>query len=80
MNADGSNQQQLTTSGEDSSVAWSPDGTQLVFASQRLERLNEFEHFADDIYRMNADGSDQVLLTSGTGGEDYHSPVWVVIP
>jgi Tol biopolymer transport system component len=80
MNADSSNQQQLTTSGEDSSAAWSPDGTQLVFASQRLERLNEFEHFADDIYRMNADGSDQVLLTSGTGSVDYHSPIWVVIP
>lgn len=35
MNADGSNVQQVTKTGNNTSVGWSPDGKRLVFASRR---------------------------------------------
>jgi dipeptidyl aminopeptidase/acylaminoacyl peptidase len=56
MNADGSEQKNLTESaGHDFSPNWSPDGTRLVFRSHRTGNA--------DIWMMNADGSDPVNLT-----------------
>jgi TolB protein len=59
MNSDGSNPTRLTSPqrGSDSSVqpAWSPDGRQIVFASDR--------NGAADIFTMNADGSNVTALT-----------------
>jgi Tol biopolymer transport system component len=80
MHADGSNPQQLTNTGSDSNAAWSPDGTQLVFESRRDDRISRLGTSATDIYRMNADGSNQVRLTSGTGIDDYDNPTWVLVP
>lgn len=59
MNPDGSNIQQLTHLGPDTSAnwpAWSPDGRQIVF--------NEFPppDGTAQIWAMNADGSDQHLV------------------
>lgn len=62
MDADGANVQQLTDNDvEDTWPAWSPDGSQIAFAS-------EYE-----IYVMNADGSNQVSLTPGETG---YAPAW----
>jgi Tol biopolymer transport system component len=46
--------------------AWSPDGTQIVFASMRNSNK--------DIYVMNADGSDVRRLTHGAAAD--WKPVW----
>ena len=67
MNPDGSDLTRLTNDpGWDGTPAWSPDGAQIAFASERLG--------SPVIMLMNADGSDQRALTEST----YASlmPVW----
>jgi Tol biopolymer transport system component/DNA-binding winged helix-turn-helix (wHTH) protein len=60
MNADGTQQKQLTTgSSDDGSFAASPDGRFIVFASNRTG------HF--EIWRMNTDGSALIQLTNSKG-------------
>jgi Tol biopolymer transport system component len=59
MNADGSDMKQLTNLGPDSAAyweSWSPDGKQIVFV--------EFNppDFIEQLWLMNADGSNQHLL------------------
>ncbi|KXK53959.1 MAG: WD40 domain-containing protein [Chloroflexi bacterium OLB13] len=67
MNADGSGKVQLTAnSADDLDPRWSPDGTQIVFASNRDGN--------DEIYRMNADGSNVVRLTNNP--VDDREPAW----
>jgi dipeptidyl aminopeptidase/acylaminoacyl peptidase len=67
MNADGSNQTNLTkNSADDTNPAWSPDGRQIAFVS--LRDGNE------EIYVMNADGSNQTNLTKNPAGDGC--PVW----
>lgn len=63
MNADGSNQTQLSTSGvtEDQVPDWSPDGRKLAF--ERGDSPN------GRIWMMNADGTHAVQLTSGPGDD-----------
>jgi len=65
MNADGSDQTRLTfvlpsvpgaTDGQDLWPSWSPDGTKIAFASTRDDN--------DEIYIMNADGSDQTNISN----------------
>ncbi|MDQ3645600.1 MAG: DPP IV N-terminal domain-containing protein, partial [Actinomycetota bacterium] len=72
MNADGSNQVgPLTSEGSNSFVGdWSPDGTQIVFHSNRDGNF--------EIYKMNADGSDEVNLTdnAATGANRDMYPTW----
>jgi Tol biopolymer transport system component len=66
MNADGTNQKNLTSDGYN--PAWSPDGTKIAFCS--VSGRNS------DIWVMNADGSNQTRLTE-TGawnGESAWSP------
>jgi Tol biopolymer transport system component len=58
MNADGSEQTQLTTAGDGPPV-WSPDGSQIAFISGRDGR----ERF-QDLYVMAADGSQQTRLVT----------------
>jgi Tol biopolymer transport system component len=56
MNSDGSDQVDLTNNpGLDSQPAWSADGRQIAFVSERDGN--------DEIYRMSADGTGQTRLT-----------------
>ncbi len=67
MNADGSAQAPLVTgSGDDAGPGWSPDGTQIAFASFRTGNY--------EIYLANADGSGQVQVTQNSSYDLY--PKW----
>jgi len=55
------NLKQLTHGGQNAESYWSPDGKQLVFQSTR-DKLE-----CDQIFLMNADGSDQRMVSSGKG-------------
>ena len=80
MNADGSKVRQLTNidhgeewgvwpfSGDSGSPAWSPDGTLIAFTS-------ETEPFHDDLFEMNADGTEVFPLSDKDLGPS-HSPAW----
>jgi Tol biopolymer transport system component len=68
-NPDGSQLRRLTDAqGYDAEGSYSPDGTQIVFTSDRDDDL--------EIYVMNADGSNQRRLTHGKGydGGAFFSP------
>jgi dipeptidyl aminopeptidase/acylaminoacyl peptidase len=65
MDADGSNQTQLTTE-EGTGPAWSPDGRRIAFASGRTGRY--------EIWVMDADGSNQTQLTDNESSD--FSPTW----
>jgi TolB protein len=56
----------LTEGPGDAAPAWSPDGTRIVFESDRGGR--------QQIYVMNADGSDAQRISFGEGS--YSQPVW----
>src|SRR5918994_603293 len=56
-----SNIKQLTSGGQNAEAYWSPDGKRIVFQSTR----KGFE--CDQIFVMNADGSDQRLVSTGKG-------------
>jgi TolB protein len=76
-NADGTNVARLTDGVNDSWASWSPDGTQIVFASTRYDPAVEgcepgFPHefrCPTDIYVMDDDGSNVVRLTDDPAGE-----------
>ena len=53
--------QQLTFGGQNAEAYWSPDGTKLVFQSTRDDAS------CDQIYVMNADGTDQRMVSTGRG-------------
>src|SRR5262249_24096622 len=65
MNADGSNQTQLTNSGFDDGPTFSADGSKIAFFTVRDGNA--------EIYVMNADGSNQVRLTNNTAIDDQPS-------
>ena len=67
MNADGSNQTNLTGNiAGDDQPSWSPDGSKIAFVSFRN---NNF-----DVFTMNADGSNQTRLT--IDASDDQTPNW----
>jgi eukaryotic-like serine/threonine-protein kinase len=74
MNADGSNQTQLTTNGKNNiRPALSPDGRYIAFSSNIVAEAN--------IWRIDSDGSNLKRLTSGDGEAAPHwSPDgrWIV--
>ncbi|MDQ3803313.1 MAG: winged helix-turn-helix domain-containing protein [Acidobacteriota bacterium] len=75
MNADGSNQKQLTFDGRsDFDPSVSPDGRYIAFASERSGQTK--------IWRMDSDGGNPKQLTTGSTGDflPYYSPDgrWVV--
>jgi Tol biopolymer transport system component len=55
------NLKQLTNGGQNAEAYWAPDGKRLVFQSTRPP------HQCDQIYVMNADGSEQKLVSTGKG-------------
>ncbi len=68
VNEDGTEQQRLTLNGHnDFYPTWSPDGSQIAFASSRGGQLN--------IFRMNPDGTGQVPLTNSTQWSSF-DPAW----
>ncbi len=75
MDADGANLERLTNTpssseGEDTQATWAPDGGWLAFTSTRSEGPHDPENptsnFSDDreIYRMDADGTNEQQLTA----------------
>ena len=52
---------QLTNGGENAEAYWSPDGKRLIFQSTRGDLK------CDQIFIMNADGSDQHMVSTGKG-------------
>lgn len=77
MNADGSNQKQLTNSGYDYDPRWSPDGSHITFTSFRDEpnpSTCNLWNCNEEIYSMNADGSNQTRLTNNPRIDT--SPEW----
>ncbi len=67
MNADGSRQTRLTNNAaDDYTCAWSPDGSQIVFVSERDGN--------PEVYVMNAYGDGQKRLTNNTVDDVY--PEW----
>ena len=56
-----SNLKQLTHGGQNAEAYWSPDGRKLIFQSTRGEST------CDQIYTMNADGSNQKMVSTGKG-------------
>jgi TolB protein len=52
---------QLTHGGQNAEAYWSPDGKRLIFQSTRQP------YGCDQMFIMNADGSDQHLVSTGKG-------------
>lgn len=70
MNADGSNQRNLTQNeARDTSPSWSPDGQRIAFISNRLGELTS------EVFIMQADGTNvQQLTTNASAQEVIWSP------
>lgn len=82
VNADGSGMfnlsthlgEPLTEPGSDEEPAWSPDGTRIVFSSNRAKTDNPAGN-RRKLYIANTDGSGLVSLTAETAGND-NFPDW----
>ncbi len=73
MRTDGTQVTRLTDSPwEDNDAEWSPDGAYIAFKSNRITQIEGRE----EIYVMDADGSDQTRLTTTFGWQSDHDPSW----
>ena len=74
MNADGSDRARLTdNSAIDLNPSWSPDGSMIAFSSDRDGKMGRWT-VPNEIYVMNADGSNQTRLTNNPA--DDTEPSW----
>ena len=67
IDIDGANAEQLTDVGGNQHPVWSPNGERIAFTGQ--------EEFNQDIYVMNADGSERTNLTNNREWDDL-TPSW----
>ena len=75
MDADGGNPQNLTNDRNvDGAPSWSPDGKRIVFSSTRDGHFEGDFGITDEIYVMDADGSNQQRLTENRKND--WDPVW----
>jgi TolB protein len=75
MNADGSERRRLTHGLETADPTWSADGRRIAFT--RNEAVGEYTRFAnDDVFVMDADGSDAHQLTAEQEGRRAGQPAW----
>ena len=75
MNADGSNQRQISNIKNGAcQPEWSPDGSQILFISPCEEKRNSYT--GTKIYMMNADGSDILLLPIPEDPAGDYDPSW----
>jgi Tol biopolymer transport system component len=73
MNADGSNQTQITFNGfDDEAPAWSPNGKRIVFQRDFDTVRGQVDY---DILRMRANGAHERNLTNSPGVQDF-GPDW----
>jgi Tol biopolymer transport system component len=72
---DGANQLRLTSKLPTTNPAWSPDGRHIAFT--RNEDIGEYTTLsADDVFVMDADGSDVEQLTADQVGVHSGQPAW----
>ena len=73
MNCDGTNRKRLThvKNKWDNSPAWSPDGTKIAFSR---EYEDSEKNWQQEVWIMNADGSQQTQIKPIKGGGPYFTP------
>ena len=76
MASDGSDQRPLTAIPESQQYRphWSPDGARISFVSSSGIPAHETESYEANLYVIDADGSNQVLVDSAYGGFWDHDP------
>lgn len=53
---------------------WSPDGSKIVFVGENRQSLDD--SYGKNIYLMNADGNQQMMITESAPKTDYNYPSW----
>jgi len=73
VSVDGSGLRRITTTGDVSTVAWSPDGKRIAFTDQAELPQGDYEP-GEDVYVVGADGTDVQRVGGYASG--YWPPAW----